>query len=335
LKELYTYNLTQQVTHPHHRVILSDWATLLLCLLFIQFTFNIVPLFTPDTQFPRWCVMVFLLLVIEVLVLLYSSMPKGKSLFRYVHIYRQNATYNSDKDESITTPPTFKVPLTKAYFEEIFIQEKLYLNPQLTTGDLLKRFQIDQPTFSAFIRSTYSMRFSKLLNKLRMEEIERLMAGGKFNEQDIEELIRKAGFSSKRSYYRYRQESMTEVPTSPANKKKTQITLSSHSTERIEQFREKFEAYIHNQKPYLNPELKASDLLVAMGTNRQYFSVFINQVYGMNFSAYINSLRQQEMDTLRQEKSKQGLSEMELALHAGFPSYRTYLQYIRNNKGHT
>ena len=87
-----------------------------------------------------------------------------------------------------------------------------------------------------------------------------------------------------------------------------------------------FEKYISNHRPYLNPDLRITDLMQEFHTNRTYLSRFINREYGMSFSRYINSLRLQEMEVLRDDPACAGLSEEERACMAGFGNFRGYLR---------
>jgi len=87
-----------------------------------------------------------------------------------------------------------------------------------------------------------------------------------------------------------------------------------------------FEEYIVREKPYLNQDLRITDLVDVFHVNRTYISSFINVEYNMNFSSYINSHRMVEYRRLSKlpehlHKSKQELVEM-----AGFNSYRSFLR---------
>lgn len=57
-----------------------------------------------------------------------------------------------------------------------------------------------------------------------------------------------------------------------------------------------FDIYMQKHKPYLNPDLKITDLLLPFATNRHYMSEFINKEYKMNFSRCINTFRMQEIE---------------------------------------
>lgn len=85
-----------------------------------------------------------------------------------------------------------------------------------------------------------------------------------------------------------------------------------------------FEKYIRKHKPYLNPNLLITDIAHDLSSNRAYVSSFINTTYGMNFSRYINGLRLEEFEKLRENKENDSLSATKLIEMAGFGSYRNY-----------
>lgn len=86
----------------------------------------------------------------------------------------------------------------------------------------------------------------------------------------------------------------------------------------------KFENYFRKNKPWLNPQLKITDLLEPLETNRTILSKYINQTYGMNFKRYINRLRLEEVKRLRQLPNYAELSITEVAFQAGFANQRNY-----------
>lgn len=96
-----------------------------------------------------------------------------------------------------------------------------------------------------------------------------------------------------------------------------------------------FENYIKTQKPYLNPQLKITDLLSDLMTNRTYLSSFINTTYKMNFSQFINRCRFNEYLELKASFDESKQDEVEIILASGFTSYesfkRTENQYYGKN----
>ncbi|MBC5614546.1 helix-turn-helix transcriptional regulator [Bacteroides hominis] len=87
-----------------------------------------------------------------------------------------------------------------------------------------------------------------------------------------------------------------------------------------------FERYLREKKPYLNPNLRITDLARKLNTNRSYISTFINKEYNMNFCRLINRYRLQELERLRFLPSNSDKTNIELVLMAGFSNYRSYLR---------
>ncbi|WP_255469915.1 AraC family transcriptional regulator [Bacteroides hominis] len=92
--------------------------------------------------------------------------------------------------------------------------------------------------------------------------------------------------------------------------------------------RRRFENFIRNKKPYLNPDYKMTDLVEDMDVNRTALSAFINRTYGMNFNRYLNRLRIQELVKLRSQPENQGKSIRSLTDKAGFKYFRYYLRAV-------
>ncbi len=90
--------------------------------------------------------------------------------------------------------------------------------------------------------------------------------------------------------------------------------------------RQRFEIYMRQHKPWLDPHLRITDLCDALGTNRSYLSSLINSEYGMNFSRYINLRRLEELDRIRLDPKNEHALGMKMVLDAGFGSYRSYLR---------
>lgn len=88
--------------------------------------------------------------------------------------------------------------------------------------------------------------------------------------------------------------------------------------------RRRFESFIRNEKPYLNPDYKITDLVEALDINRTTLSAFINRTYGANFNRYLNRLRLKELEKLRSQPDGQGKSISSLLDKAGFKDFRNY-----------
>lgn len=90
--------------------------------------------------------------------------------------------------------------------------------------------------------------------------------------------------------------------------------------------RDSFDTFMRTEKPYLNADLRITDLVDMLHVNRTYISSFINKEYGENFSILVNKYRIQEYNTLRKMPEYNKLSKAELAEMAGFNSYRSFLR---------
>ena len=90
--------------------------------------------------------------------------------------------------------------------------------------------------------------------------------------------------------------------------------------------RKQFEQYLREKKPYLNPNLRVTDLAVGLNSNRSYISGFINKEYDMNFCRLINRCRLYHLDRLRHSPSNATKDNIDLVLMAGFSNYRSYLR---------
>lgn len=90
--------------------------------------------------------------------------------------------------------------------------------------------------------------------------------------------------------------------------------------------KKQFELYFKESKPYLNPDLRITDLIEIFEVNRTYISRFVNREYGMNFSRYVNRCRLQKMEILTSLASNNGKNIQDLLKQAGFGSYRSYMR---------
>lgn len=103
------------------------------------------------------------------------------------------------------------------------------------------------------------------------------------------------------------------------------IDDKAHSDRKVN--KEQFERYMRLKKPYLNSELRITDLAYELSTNRTYLSAFINQEYGMNFSRYINIRRLEELKRMSVDSEFAHINGRDLVINVGFSNYRGYLRF--------
>lgn len=85
-------------------------------------------------------------------------------------------------------------------FEDKFLNNKMYTNPELKITDLVVLFKTNRTYLSAFINCTYSMSFKEYINSCRLKEVEELKKLS--SDESIANIVIKAGFGSYRSYLR-------------------------------------------------------------------------------------------------------------------------------------
>lgn len=99
--------------------------------------------------------------------------------------------------------------------------------------------------------------------------------------------------------------------------------------------RRRFDEYMKKQKPYLDCNLKMTDLEQGLCANRTVISNFVNRTYGMNFNRYINHLRIIEVHRLQKLASSDRYTLTELVRKAGFNATRTYARALAIENGNT
>ncbi len=96
--------------------------------------------------------------------------------------------------------------------------------------------------------------------------------------------------------------------------------------------RQQFEHIFVKEKLHLNPKLTLAAACERLETNRTYLSNFINRVYGMNFSQYVNFYRLKELERLRALPSNAKASVGKLCVKAGFRNYHHYRGAMKENE---
>ncbi|WP_341465567.1 AraC family transcriptional regulator [Bacteroides nordii] len=93
--------------------------------------------------------------------------------------------------------------------------------------------------------------------------------------------------------------------------------------------RRTFENYMSQQKPYLNPNFKLTDMAEAMGVNRTIMSNFVNQTYGINFKRYLNQCRIREYQIQMEDPSNERKNLYQVMAMAGFKDFRHFQRAIQ------
>lgn len=96
--------------------------------------------------------------------------------------------------------------LDRKQFERYLREKKPYLNPRLRITDLAAGLKTNRNYLSAFINGEYGMNFSRLINRYRLAELDKLRNSPRYNGKSNMELVLRAGFGNYRNYLRVKKE---------------------------------------------------------------------------------------------------------------------------------
>lgn len=92
---------------------------------------------------------------------------------------------------------------------------------------------------------------------------------------------------------------------------------------------------MEEERLYLDPELRLSDLVEHLGATRNQLSHVINQRLGKNFYDFVNEYRVREVLRLMDEKSRDSQKIIALAFDAGFNSKPAFNSVFKKHTGLT
>lgn len=92
----------------------------------------------------------------------------------------------------------------------------------------------------------------------------------------------------------------------------------------------KIESLFHEERVFLNPQLKLSDVARECNTNRTYVSQYFNREAGVSFYEYVNALRVEYACSLLRDSSE---SIKVIASNSGFSSPQSFIRTFAKLKG--
>jgi len=114
--------------------------------------------------------------------------------------------------------------------------------------------------------------------------------------------------------------------------------LHSMATEEAEEpnpsnavYRATLEAWLEQEKPYLNPDFQLTDLRQVLPLNRTYLSQLINTEYGCTFYQWVNGMRIEEAKRLLTEHPE--LRVQDVAQQSGFSSSIVFSRVFTRETG--
>jgi AraC-like DNA-binding protein len=111
------------------------------------------------------------------------------------------------------------------------------------------------------------------------------------------------------------------LPPEPAADKYARSGMTEPASRLIGQ---RLEHWVAQDRGYLDPDIKLTDLAAVVGTSPQLLSQYLNDVRGVSFFDYVNSLRVAEIQKLMRDRGNDGRTLLDLAFAAGFSSKSTF-----------
>ena len=108
---------------------------------------------------------------------------------------------------------------------------------------------------------------------------------------------------------------------------------TEHSTDENAEYREKLEAWMATEKPYLNKDFRLVDLMQVLPLNRTYLSNFIHAEYNCTFYQFVTNYRIEEAKRLMHEHPEMKLQE--IAEQSGFSSATVFSRIFSRETGKT
>jgi len=103
------------------------------------------------------------------------------------------------------------------------------------------------------------------------------------------------------------------------------------NADRIRQISAEIEEVMRREKPFLQPDLRVSDLARLLLTNRDYISKAIRLDKGMSFNEYVNRLRIEHAITLM--KNNPQIPVLELSIKSGYTSQASFFRNFKQFTG--
>lgn len=129
----------------------------------------------------------------------------------------------------------------------------------------------------------------------------------------------------------YRPDPWSQVQNDEEQNRKSENDEAGYPKEIDDSYRVALEAWVEQEKPYLNPDFQLSDLWIILPMNRTYLSQFINATYGVSFFQWANGMRIEEAKHLMQEHPEMKIQE--IAVRSGFASRHAFTRTFTRETG--
>lgn len=186
----------------------ARWVLFLVGISLASLLSSVLPTFMPrgEILYSVWTLLVASSIAIQHVLLSYHIMRRDYSPYIIPEKKRKQPSSPMRSTDRIEVPPPprrqHSGKLSRSIFEKFIRRGKPYLNPDYKITDLVEDLDVNRTSLSAFVNRTYGVNFNRYLNRLRLEELERLRLLPENQGKSISSLISKAGFKDFRNYSR-------------------------------------------------------------------------------------------------------------------------------------
>lgn len=103
----------------------------------------------------------------------------------------------------------------------------------------------------------------------------------------------------------------------------------------LDALKEQVAGYMENEKPFLNPDFSLQDFSEGLGMASKELSRVLNQGFGLNFFAFVNQYRVNEVMTRLKDPKHAQLTLLGIAYDCGFNSKTTFNTSFKKQTGQT
>jgi len=145
---------------------------------------------------------IMLLLVISIIYVAYFGLKQSKVLVPYFLLENDKFVKKTSKAQSLENKSKKEFITLEYRLKRVFVEEKPYLNTELTLGKLAELTAISDKKLSVLLNQHMKISFYDFVNNYRINAFKDLIKSDVNNKYTIETIAFQCGFKSKASFYR-------------------------------------------------------------------------------------------------------------------------------------
>ncbi len=145
---------------------------------------------------------IMLLLVISIIYVAYFGLKQSKVLVPYFLLENDTISKNNSKVQVLYNKSKKEFIILEQRLKKIFVEDKPYLDTELTLGKLAELTAISDKKLSVLLNQHMKISFYDFVNNYRINAFKDVIKSDVYNKYTIESIAFQCGFKSKASFYR-------------------------------------------------------------------------------------------------------------------------------------